>query len=133
MGKWFTPQERGVVLFLIATLVLGGVIYIYKLKTPYFAPELKITEKEKSDAEIQELIQETRTQLKSIDSLSSTININKASKEELTRLQGIGETYAQRIIDYRERNNGFKDIKEIKRIRGIGEKKFEKLKDKIII
>ncbi|MCK4307196.1 helix-hairpin-helix domain-containing protein [candidate division WOR-3 bacterium] len=133
MERWFTPQERGVVLFLIFALVLGGIIYIYKLKNPYFAPELKITREEKRDAEIQELIQKTKTNLESLDSLTTQVNINKASKKELMKLSGIGEVYAQRIIDYRERNNGFKNIEEIKRIRGIGKKKFDKLKEKITI
>ncbi len=133
MERWFTPQERGVILFLIFALVLGGIIYIYKLKNPYFAPELKITREEKRDAEIQELIQKTKTNLESLDSLTTQVNINKASKKELMKLSGIGEVYAQRIIDYREKNNGFKNIEEIKRIRGIGKKKFDKLKEKITI
>lgn len=64
---------------------------------------------------------------------SSTININTASKETLMTLNGIGESKAQAIIDYREEIGGFKSIDDITNISGIGEKTLEKIKDKISI
>lgn len=64
---------------------------------------------------------------------NSTININTASKETLMTLNGIGESKAQAIIDYREEIGGFKSIDDIKNISGIGEKTLEKIKDKISI
>ncbi|ELC8442013.1 ComEA family DNA-binding protein [Clostridium perfringens] len=64
---------------------------------------------------------------------NSTININTASKEALMTLNGIGESKAQAIIDYREEIGGFKSIDDIKNISGIGEKTLEKIKDKISI
>ncbi|MDH4359033.1 MAG: helix-hairpin-helix domain-containing protein [Candidatus Berkelbacteria bacterium] len=63
----------------------------------------------------------------------SKININTASLSQLDSLPGIGPTYAQRIIDYREANGGFQSIEEIKNIKGIGDKTFEKFKDQITI
>ena len=59
------------------------------------------------------------------------ININTADLEKLTTLKGIGPATAQKIIDYREQNGAFKSIDEIKNVRGIGEKKFAAIKDKI--
>ncbi|MDZ4993996.1 competence protein ComE [Clostridium perfringens] len=64
---------------------------------------------------------------------NSTININTASKETLMTLNGIGESKAQAIIDYREEIGGFKSIDDITNISGIGEKTLEKIKDKISI
>lgn len=59
------------------------------------------------------------------------ININKASLEELDTLPGIGAVTAQKIIDHRTQNGPFKTIEDIKNVSGIGDKKFEQLKDKI--
>lgn len=64
---------------------------------------------------------------------SNKVNINTASLEELDSLPGIGPVYAQRIIDYRQSNGGFKSIEEIQNVKGIGSKTFEKLKDRITI
>jgi len=61
------------------------------------------------------------------------VNINTASKEKLETLPGIGETTAQKIIDYREANGKFKTIEDIKNVSGIGEAKYESLKDKITV
>lgn len=67
------------------------------------------------------------------ESSEKLININTASLEELTKINGIGETKAKSIIEYREKNGAFKSIEEIKNVKGIGEKTFEKLKDSITI
>jgi len=59
------------------------------------------------------------------------VNINTADETELTKLPGVGPATAQKIIDYRTTNGSFKSIEDIKNISGIGDKKFEQLKDKI--
>ena len=56
------------------------------------------------------------------------VNINTASKKELDALPGIGETLAQRIIDYRSANGPFSTVDELTKVKGIGEKTLEKLK-----
>ena len=60
-----------------------------------------------------------------------TVNINKATLDELMKIPGIGQVKAQSILDYRESNGGFSNIEELMNIDGIGNKTFEKLKDKI--
>ena len=65
--------------------------------------------------------------------LNLKINLNTASKEELTKLRGIGEAKAQDIIDYRNTNGSFKTIEEIKNISGIGDALFAKIKDYITV
>lgn len=61
---------------------------------------------------------------------SSKININSADLNELTKIPGVGEKTAQKILDYRA-NNSFSSIEDIKNVPGIGDKKFESMKDYI--
>jgi len=61
------------------------------------------------------------------------ININTASQGELTDLPGIGNTLAARIVDYRVRNGNFLKIDDIRNVTGIGERRFEAIKDLITV
>lgn len=60
------------------------------------------------------------------------ININTATKDELTSLNGIGESTANKIINYRNKNK-FKEIEDIMNVPGIGEAKFNNIKDYICV
>lgn len=64
---------------------------------------------------------------------NNKININTANVSELKQITGIGESTANKIIDYRENVGKFKKIEDIKEVKGIGESKFESLKNKITI
>ena len=68
-----------------------------------------------------------------LDTASKKVNINTATQEELDALPGIGPSIAAKIIDYREQNGKFNSIEEIKEVSGIGEAKYEKIKDSITI
>lgn len=68
----------------------------------------------------------------SIEKDKGKVNINCASKEELIMLDGIGEKTAENIVNYRE-NNNFDTIEEIMEVNGIGEGKFNKIKEKIYV
>ena len=61
------------------------------------------------------------------------IDLNKATVQELVKLKGIGKKYAERIIEYREKNGNFEKIEDLMKIKGIGQKKFESIKDLIFI
>ncbi len=70
--------------------------------------------------------------LKSESLNNNLININNASKDELMTLQGIGDSKANAIIEYRK-NTPFKSINDIKNVEGIGESLFESIKNSITI
>lgn len=65
--------------------------------------------------------------------LWAAVNINTATKEELDVLPGVGPAKAQAIIDYRKQNGPFKSIEDLKKVSGIGDATFEKLKGQITI
>jgi comEA protein len=59
---------------------------------------------------------------------SAPVNLNTATQAQIETLPGIGAKAAERIIEYREKNGGFKKIEELMNVKGIGEKSFLKLK-----
>jgi len=61
------------------------------------------------------------------------ININEADIYQLDDLHGIGEGFAKRIIEYREKNGNFEVIQDIMKVSGIGEETFSKIKDSICV
>lgn len=58
----------------------------------------------------------------------ATVNLNAATVEQLATLPGIGPKVAERILEYRTKNGGFKKIEELMNVKGIGEKSFLKIK-----
>ena len=67
------------------------------------------------------------------DSQGSKININTADLKQLDDIPGVGEATANKILSYRDENGEFKSIEEIKNVNGIGDKKFENMKDLICV
>lgn len=67
------------------------------------------------------------------DKEDKKVNINTASQSELDELPGIGPSTAQKIIEYREENGNFETIEDVQNVKGIGDAKFEEIKDKITV
>jgi competence protein ComEA len=63
----------------------------------------------------------------------AAINLNTATRDELVALPGIGPAKAQAILDYRKAHGAFKSVDELKDVKGIGAKRFEKLKPELTV
>lgn len=61
----------------------------------------------------------------------TVVNINKADEKELQSLNGIGESLATSIVQYRKENGNFETIEDLKNVPGIGDSKFENIKEYI--
>lgn len=70
---------------------------------------------------------------KTIKQENIKVNINTGGTEELKKLPGVGDSLAQRIIDYRKENGNFKTAEDLKNVSGIGDKKFESMKKFIVL
>lgn len=68
-----------------------------------------------------------------MDSNNGIINLNTATVQELKTLPGIGEALAARIIEYREQNGKFNSVEDIKNVSGIGDSKYDSIKDMICV
>ncbi|WP_455538638.1 helix-hairpin-helix domain-containing protein [Terrisporobacter sp.] len=64
---------------------------------------------------------------------SNKVNINTATIEQLDKLPGVGEATANKIVNHRSENGNFKSVEEIKNVNGIGDKKFEDMKELICV
>ncbi len=64
---------------------------------------------------------------------AAPLNLNTATASQLEALPGIGARTAERIVEYRQKNGGFKKIEELMNVRGVGEKSFLKLKTLITV
>ncbi len=142
----FTKNEQKVFFFLALIFLTGASIKVVKAYTTddaksqfdYSASDKKFAEySENLTTEIDSSATQKEEPKKEKKSKSSkgkkskitegTININTASKEELTKLPGVGEGMAEKIILYRDEHGGFKKKEELRKVKGIGAKKYEKL------
>ena len=113
-------REFYIIIFLIFCLLLGLGVAAYKMHGPHLRLEtLKFNVEEFGSAEPA--------------FARKPININEAGPEELMRLEGIGRTLAERIIEYRSREGRFSRASDIKNVKGIGEKLFDAIKDDIAV
>ena len=128
---------------LVAVVVLAAAVIGYIIKNQAEAPEFTYSigdtasERIKETISLQnELLGESNTSSNNSTANGETqlvVNINTATKAELMTLTGIGEVKAKAIIDYRNENGNFSSTEEIMNVSGIGEKIYEKIKNRITV
>ena len=89
--------------------------------------KVKQTSSEKINTEKTVTAGKENYELQSEKSVSSKINLNTCTASDLTVLEGIGESRADAIIQYREYLGGYTSVEQIKNIKGIGDKLYEKI------
>ena len=102
-----------------------------------YVPTIEETKQEKEEVNINSessnyIISSNNTKTNE-NSNGQKVNINNADESELDKLPGVGPSTAQKIIQYRKENGEFKSIDELKNVSGIGEAKFQKIKDLICV
>ncbi len=125
----FTPQESRILIFLVAALLLGSAVSLYRHRRPGITTELSVNSPHGADRS-----QASDSSVPGEPGVPPPrVNINTATRQELQTLPGIGPQLAQRIIAYRQEHGSFRTAHAITEVRGIGEKTFLKLKDSIIV
>ena len=107
--------EKFILILLLAALLIGLSLRIYRKHNSIVDVKIKSFNYEPSQG----------APLK--------ININEADEEALVRLDGIGPSLARRILAYRSDRGSFGSVEELKKVKGLGEKLFEKIKDEVSI
>ena len=121
-------------------IIVNSTSEIKKVSSGNNITEVKINNNSKNSASISESELITNDNEKSEEdntgnSLEGNIkvNINTATKEELMKLSNIGESKAEKIIDYRTANGNFNSIEDIKKVSGIGDKLYDSIKENITV
>ena len=73
------------------------------------------------------------TPTKTMATAAAPVNLNTATAEQLTTIPGVGAKTAERIIEYRQKNGGFKKVEDLMNVSGVGEKSFLKMKPLITV
>lgn len=128
----------GVGLILLSALILyfalsqpkvsdGGYLQSNALLSETVTGKIQQTSSEEINTEKTITAGKENYEIQSEKSVSNKINLNSCTASDLTELEGIGESRADAIIQYREYLGGYTSVDQIKNIKGIGDKLYEKI------
>ena len=137
-----TPDEKRVIIFFLASLAAGYGLLWYQRSHPGWAPELKYGAPDLPRPNAgQPLAFSEDANVARPDSRPAVmpgkpagpVNLNRAGARELERLPAIGPTMAKRIIEFRDSMGGFTRPEDLMKVRGIGPKKFNRLREHVVV
>ena len=114
-----TPRERKVLIFVAVIILCGAVLRLLNVN---FSRQKAFKEMESMSSTLQD---------KSVLVQQTIINVNTASQKELEKLPGVGPEIARRIIQYRQSKSRFSTFDDLKKVKGIGDKKLVSIKQYI--
>jgi comEA protein len=130
--RGFTRSEQRAILFLLSTFGVGTAVWLYRQSQPL--PEVDPTEMAAFEEFVQGLQGDSAVALVHTDASqpapnarSTPVDLNAATYNDLLQLPGIGPVMAKRIIAFREANGAFMRLQDLRQVKGIGAKTYEKL------
>jgi competence ComEA-like helix-hairpin-helix protein len=145
----FTPQEKRVFLFILATFLLGGAIRLYN----HYHLQAQLLQLDSLDREFLTRAQslpgpgntvvDSNSASEHVDAscpgsnravtLSGPVDINQADTEELESLPGIGPVLAKRIVEWRRQQGPFRSEDDLLQVRGIGPQSLKRIQSQIVV
>lgn len=130
----FTKNEQRIFFFLSVVFLIGAGIKAYRIAVEN--PEERRFDYRASDSLFQArsaLAQDALTPGAGAKAARGKIDLNRAARRELMQLPGVGESTAARILRYRKEHGPLKSEAELRHVKGIGPKKFEKLRTLVTV
>jgi competence protein ComEA len=129
----FTRQEQRAILFLLSAFGAGAMVWMYRQSLP--APPVNPAQAAAVEAYAKALrddtsggfFQTTNQRSNKTPPKPLLVDLNAATEAELVRLPGIGPVIAKRIVEYRKANGPFKQLRDLRRVKGIGAKTYEQI------
>lgn len=113
-------KRQSLIMIGIALLLLSGLLLYFSLSQPKVSKEETTASSSASSTEYQVIVSVQ-------DGVAYPVNLNTCSVEELMNIDGIGESKASAIIEYRNYIGGYTSVDQIKNIKGIGDALYEKV------
>lgn len=136
--RGFTPPEQRAILLLLSTFGLGIVVWWYRASQP--PPEINPVELAAFENFLRAASTDslhTRlpapTQTPSVVVPTTRVDLNTATYNDLVKLPGIGPVMAKRLLEFRATNGGFKRLQDLRKVKGIGAKTYEKLAPLLVV
>jgi comEA protein len=124
-----TPQERRILTFLVAMLLVGCVVKLIRHHLSQRPPDVSLVSQDPPENTLVDSVAPDAQEGKPAGSL----DINTATPEQLQSLSGIGPHLARRIVEHRDQHGPFSSPRDITAVRGIGEKTYERLRGQITV